>query len=65
MLDLVFDFGFVPVGPEDDSLRIIEQQVTGDEKMKITVPGGNNMTYMLSFGYYIPIHEKARYRGRR
>ena len=65
MLDLVFDFGFVPVGPEDDALRIIEQQVTGDEKMKITVPGGNNMTYMLSFGYYIPIHEKARYRGRR
>ena len=65
MIDFIFDFGFVPISPEDDALHIIERNVTGDEKMNITVPGGNNMTYMLSFGYYIPINEKARYRGGR
>ena len=65
MIDFIFDFGFVPIKPEDDAVRIIERQVTGDEKMKVTVPGGNNMTYMLSFGYYIPINERARYHGRR
>ena len=69
MFDLIFDFGFVPICPTDDAIRIIERDITGDEKYEITVPGGNNLSYMLSFGYNIPINEKARYnsntRGRR
>lgn len=65
MFDFVFNFGFVPIAPEDDALRIIEREVVGDEKYKVTVPGGNNLSYMFSFGYYIPINEKARFHGRR
>ena len=65
MIDFIFDFGFVPIAPEDDAVRIIESQVSGDEKMEVKVPGPNNLSYMLSFGYYIPINERARYHGRR
>ena len=61
MIDVIFDFGFIPIAPEDDALRLLEQQVTGDDKMRVTVPGGNNLSYMLSFGYNISINEKARY----
>ena len=61
MLDLVFDYGFIPVRPEEDAIRKIEREQTGNSNYKIEVPGGNLMTVMLSAGFNIPINEKARY----
>lgn len=59
--EFIFDYGFVPIRPEDDALRVIERDILGDDKYKVAVPGGNNLTAMLSFGYNFSINEKVRY----
>lgn len=51
VVNLYVDYGFLPTSEETDIIRVIENSSNSGSNIKIEIPNGYNIAYMLSVGY--------------
>ncbi len=51
VVNLYVDYGFLPTSEETDIIRVIENSSNSGSNIKIEIPNGYNIAYMLTVGY--------------